>query len=157
MRFGENPHKAGTEVFEKFEKAKGAKTVGEAKELGASAWELGEWFKKGRLKVEMEITGGDTAVDVDSQEDASVKAKVTKLESTKRLLQTPPREPPVKKERLGEPEPAFPSVATFPSVAQTGMVIDEDKGTEPTTTDLMAKLNQMMGSMVLKEDFDNHL
>ena len=65
VRFGDNSHKAGTEVFEKFEKAKGAKTVGKAKELGASAWKLGEWFKKGRLKVEMEMTGGDTAVDVD--------------------------------------------------------------------------------------------
>ena len=36
------------------------------------AWDLGEWFKKGRLKVEMEMTGGDTAVDVDSQVYASV-------------------------------------------------------------------------------------
>ena len=32
--FGDNPHKVGTDVFEQIEKAKGAKTVGEAKELG---------------------------------------------------------------------------------------------------------------------------
>ena len=31
-----------------------AKSVGEAKEKGASAWGLSEWFKKGKIKMEGE-------------------------------------------------------------------------------------------------------
>ena len=36
LTWGTNPHKEGSEVFQKFEKAKESLTVGDAKETGAS-------------------------------------------------------------------------------------------------------------------------
>eukprot|EP00973_Karenia_brevis_P043215 5987192-Karenia_brevis.AAC.1 len=56
----ENPHKEGTAVYQKYEAVKVAGTVGEAKEYGAYAYDLGEWFKKGKLRVleKVESKGG---------------------------------------------------------------------------------------------------
>eukprot|EP00973_Karenia_brevis_P090642 12403535-Karenia_brevis.AAC.1 len=46
-----NPHRSGTAAWEKYEAAKVANTVGEAKEYGAYAYDLSEWHKKGKIKV----------------------------------------------------------------------------------------------------------
>eukprot|EP00973_Karenia_brevis_P006820 925220-Karenia_brevis.AAC.1 len=46
-----NPHKEGSAIFTKYETVKMSKTVAEAKEKGAKAWDLADWFKKGSLQV----------------------------------------------------------------------------------------------------------
>ena len=51
LKWLDNPHKVDTESYRKYEQAKDSKSVGEAREKGASAWDLQEWFKKGKLKV----------------------------------------------------------------------------------------------------------
>ena len=79
ISWGENPHKEGTDVYVKFEKAKGAKTVGEAKAKSASAWELAEWHKKGRLKQE----GGDDEGSEDEEMNGSVARRVDDIEVRK--------------------------------------------------------------------------
>ena len=43
----DNPHRKETKLWEKYEKVKRCVTVGWAKELGASAWELKDWKDKG--------------------------------------------------------------------------------------------------------------
>ena len=45
----ENPHRENTQVWKKYESYKHASTVGEAKNLDASAWDLQECLKKGYL------------------------------------------------------------------------------------------------------------
>ena len=47
----DNSRREGTAAHTKFDTIKSCGTVGEAKENGASAWELADYFKKGRLKV----------------------------------------------------------------------------------------------------------
>ena len=47
----ENPHRKDTKSWEKYEKAKGSATVGAAKEMGISAWDLKEWGEKGLFDV----------------------------------------------------------------------------------------------------------
>ena len=51
----ENPHKQNTNVFQKYESVKEAKTVAEAKEKGAKAWDLVDWYKRGSLKVLVKV------------------------------------------------------------------------------------------------------
>ena len=119
LYWGKNPHKEGTEVFNKFGKTKESGKVGDAKEKGATAWDLCEWVRKGSLKyIE------------NSEEEPSVEDKVSKLETTKRLLQSPSgraktnvamsdspgiEEPLFKKERVANSD-KFENVGAFPTM-----------------------------------------
>ena len=47
-----NPHTKDSKVWQLYEEIKSSKTVKEAKESGASIWDLGEYCKKGHLKIE---------------------------------------------------------------------------------------------------------
>ena len=47
----DNPHREGTAAHGKFNTIKSCVTVGEAKSHGSSAWDLAEYYKKGKLKV----------------------------------------------------------------------------------------------------------
>ena len=47
-----NPHSKESKAWQLFEKIKGSKIVKEAKEKGASLWDLGEYVKKGNLRIE---------------------------------------------------------------------------------------------------------
>ena len=47
-----NPHSKDSKVWQLYEEIKNSKTVKEAKEKGASIWDLGEYCKKGNLKIE---------------------------------------------------------------------------------------------------------
>ena len=77
ITFGDrSPHGKGTQKFSVFENAQKTKTTGEAKKLGASLWDIKEWYRKGCLKLTSEILVND---------------KVSQLEKTKRLLQSPTR------------------------------------------------------------------
>ena len=48
---GQNPQKPSTLSHAKYEAIKTATTVGQAKQLGASAWELAQWFKKDAMRI----------------------------------------------------------------------------------------------------------
>ena len=47
----DNPHKEGTAAHVKYEKFKFADSVADAKSAGASAWDLADYYKKGKLKI----------------------------------------------------------------------------------------------------------
>ena len=47
-----NPHTKDSKAWQLYEGIKNSKTVKEAKEKGASIWDLGEYCKKGNLKIE---------------------------------------------------------------------------------------------------------
>ena len=51
----ENPHQKASKIAAKYDSIKMAKTVGEAKERGAKAWDLVDWYKRGALKVLVEL------------------------------------------------------------------------------------------------------
>lgn len=59
--FGENPHRVNSIKHEVFEKAKNAKNIGEAKQAGASLWDIRGWVTKGSVQVIADGThgGGD--------------------------------------------------------------------------------------------------
>ena len=65
----DNPHRNGTNLWQKFEDVKSCGTVGEAKEKGASAWQLNEWKEEGRILLiggqgassDLETTGSEEA------------------------------------------------------------------------------------------------
>ena len=57
----------------KFNNAKGTTSVGEAKQKGASAWELVEWHKKGRLVLER---GTEAKTELGANIDMTVEASV---------------------------------------------------------------------------------
>lgn len=50
--FGSNPHREGSKAYEDFEKASHGPTIGEARKLGASLWDLRMWIKKAALRFE---------------------------------------------------------------------------------------------------------
>eukprot|EP00973_Karenia_brevis_P032935 4547221-Karenia_brevis.AAC.1 len=47
----QNPHAKDSKIFQKYEGVKGARTVGEAKDKGAKAWDLVDWYRRGSLRV----------------------------------------------------------------------------------------------------------
>eukprot|EP00973_Karenia_brevis_P095421 12427241-Karenia_brevis.AAC.1 len=47
----QNPHSKESTIYQKYEGVKGAGSVGEAKEKGAKAWDLLDWYKRGCLRV----------------------------------------------------------------------------------------------------------
>eukprot|EP00973_Karenia_brevis_P013911 1886630-Karenia_brevis.AAC.1 len=55
-----HPHREGTVAWEKYESVKAAGTVSEAKKYGACAYDVGEWCKKGKLRIleKLESKGG---------------------------------------------------------------------------------------------------
>ena len=46
-----NPHSKESKAWQLYEKIKDSKSIKEAKEKGASLWDLGEYTKKGHLKI----------------------------------------------------------------------------------------------------------
>ena len=49
---GENPHRLAANKHAVYLGARNAKTVRQAKEAGASLWDLKEWVKKGAIKID---------------------------------------------------------------------------------------------------------
>eukprot|EP00973_Karenia_brevis_P030112 4149591-Karenia_brevis.AAC.1 len=47
----ENPHQKDSKIFHKYEGVKKAGSVAEAKTMGAKAWDLVDWHKRGYLRV----------------------------------------------------------------------------------------------------------
>ena len=73
----DNPHRNGTKLWDLFEKAKLAATVGQAKEKGASAWNLKEWREKERIILMGGSEGkGDQGVVADNGGDGGTKRKL---------------------------------------------------------------------------------
>ena len=58
----DNPHRKGTALFQKYEDVKTATTVGQAKERGASAWNLKEWKEKERISIGIGGAGGGQGI-----------------------------------------------------------------------------------------------
>ena len=79
----QNPHSESSLIYSKYEKFKGAKSVNEAKNLGASIWDLGGYFEKGNLQVEgvvkiqkeEEKAKRNLSKDLDKENHAEAKSK----------------------------------------------------------------------------------
>eukprot|EP00973_Karenia_brevis_P030558 4214954-Karenia_brevis.AAC.1 len=50
IRFVFNPHRQGTKIHDLYEKVRMSKTIGEAKEKGASQWDLRKWAEGGHVE-----------------------------------------------------------------------------------------------------------
>eukprot|EP00973_Karenia_brevis_P030525 4209645-Karenia_brevis.AAC.1 len=78
VEFGMNPHKNGTKIYGVFEATRKAGTIGEAKKMGATLWELRDWVKGGSVKLirsradsEVERRLGDSASNESLNEESS--------------------------------------------------------------------------------------
>jgi len=75
--FDVNPQRVGAQKHEVFENVRTATTVSKAKELGASAWDIREWYKKGAVSA-----AGNPAVSPNT----NVAASVERLEKLKKTM-----------------------------------------------------------------------
>eukprot|EP00973_Karenia_brevis_P091328 12406954-Karenia_brevis.AAC.1 len=72
----QNPHRADTQIHELYERVKAADSVAEAKEYGASQWQLKEWLKKGYLTIERQvISDSQISPDVRSSRVSATRAR----------------------------------------------------------------------------------
>ena len=55
----ENPHRPDTKAYSNYEMIKCAATVGEAREKGASLWDLKGYFRKGVVVINKEVVDAD--------------------------------------------------------------------------------------------------
>lgn len=88
ISFGDNPHREGSKKAEIFEKCRSSKSIGMAKEMGASNWDLREWFKKSALYLYPE--GRPTSVKKEAL-SLSPEDKVKILENRKRYQESQSR------------------------------------------------------------------
>eukprot|EP00973_Karenia_brevis_P068813 9567129-Karenia_brevis.AAC.1 len=67
----ENPHQKDSKIFVKYESVKSARSVGDAKDKGAKAWDLVDWHRRGSLQV---VTKADAMAVRSAERTAAVAA-----------------------------------------------------------------------------------
>ena len=99
----DNPHRKDSKAWDKYEKAKGSTTVGMAKGMGISAWDLKEWKEKGFLKLETEGDGGiKRSLDFHGTDAAQEEYQEKEIDKIEKLEKVREKLSPAKKKNKKE-------------------------------------------------------